>query len=461
LVPGNYTVRWEGTVEGDLTVQTEIFLLADTPVTTADVIDPPSLQGVMRESHQYDIMGIGLTDNLFLIGHADGIGINSPFQVNDVKEAVTAIGGDVTCPLLRAMLEAYNAGSRDMWLVASAPMSEYIPFDGIDKSDRLLARDEWGGLTWYERYQQRLQTTYAALVDWENIEFLVPVEAAFYDSGDVNFFDDLVFNCYDRFKKTGYPSIGFLGTQMGAWSDSDLTAVLDTAPVNGVGLFSKVEFLDYVESIKGASVKAEVEENIPYKFGILIFGEAAFTIPQIPVVYNNSVATTAAAVLSVSRLDRGLTYKALPNVLNPLGRDLKTAQIQTLARARINPLVRRAKGKRGSPYKCVIASDNLFMPDGTDFWSIVSMRLVAKVVQEIKHFGESVIGSINYNQFRSEVQELLKLLSVSGNIKDFDLNIYRRPPTEDPDQTVLVTIVLYPFFGVREIFFQVEVGPGV
>lgn len=460
LVPGNYTVKWQATIAGHLTIQTEVFELGEPVESPSGRLDPPRLYGTMRVSHQYDILGVGITDTIFLIGHGDGIGINSPFQVVNMQEAVNALGGDLRTPLLRGLLETYSAGARDIWLVASAPMSEYVPFDGIDRSPRLTAEAEWGNLTFYERYKERLRETYRVLLDWEVIEVVVPLEAPFHDSGGVNFFDDMVWNCFDRFTRTGFPSMGIMGTQMGSYSVDDIEAMKNADIVLGMGDFSKESFLDYIEETRDEFARAAAEENIPHKFGIIIAGEATIALPQSPTVYNASVAALAAGLLSNAPLNVGFTYMKLPFAINPLGRDLSQQTIKELANLRINPLVRTIKGKRGTPYECVIACDNLFMADGSDYWSVISLRLVSKVIQEVKLLGNSVIGTIQYEQFKRGVEELLKKLKVTGQIKDFTLNISRNAADVDPNQTVMVAIGLTPIASVRELFFQVEVGPG-
>ena len=71
-------------------------------------------------------MGFGDTARILLIGHADGLGVNDPYQVNDMQEAINLLRADSTSPLLRGLLEVYNAGARDIWLVAAAPMEEYV-----------------------------------------------------------------------------------------------------------------------------------------------------------------------------------------------------------------------------------------------------------------------------------------------------------------------------------------------
>jgi hypothetical protein len=86
--------------------------------------------------------------------------------------------------------------------------------------------------------------------------------------------------------------------------------------------------------------------------------------------------------------------------------------------------------------------------------------MVGRVIHEIKLLGNSVIGTIQYGTFKRQVEEMLQLLVTGGQIRGYQLDISRRPPQIDPEQTVIVTLSLTPYFGVRELFFTVEVGPG-
>lgn len=459
LTPGNYSVKWEGVVDGDESVQWEQFQVVEPDPTPSELLDPPRLYGQIIETNTYRNMGVGETDNIFLVGHADGIGINSPYQVVSIKEAVQLIGGDLNCPLLRGLLEAYNAGARDIWLVASAPMSEYVPWDPNDpKNLRFVGHDEWGGLNFYERYQERLQTTYELLLDYEAVDFLVPLEAPFYYTGDVDFFSDLVFNCFDRFEKTGYVSIGIMGTLIGQITSDDIAALKTQSHFDELG--NMEDYYAYMLATRGIEFARDNIENAVHKFGMVVFGETAVTLPQAPAAYSTSVAALAAGVLSALPYNRGLTYVNLPHATKPFGKPLKREEVKELAASRINPLIQTAQGRRGEPYRCVLASDNLASPYGSDFWTVSSMRLVSKIVKEIKFLGNISLGTIRYPQFKREVDDLLKLFVRRGFIRDYQLNITRAPSSEDLNQTVYVELVLTPYIGVRELYFQVKVTPG-
>jgi len=47
-------------------------------------------------------LGMTRTDRLYIIGHADGLELNSPMQVVSLQDIVTYLGADTSSPLLRA-----------------------------------------------------------------------------------------------------------------------------------------------------------------------------------------------------------------------------------------------------------------------------------------------------------------------------------------------------------------------
>jgi hypothetical protein len=159
ITPGIYAAKWSTTdYNNDPKIDYQSFQILDIPVTASTQLDKPRTYGVIRDSFIYANMGVGATDRVFLIGHADGLSLNDPLQVADMQEAINILGADQRSPLLRALLEVFNTGGRDIWLVASAPMNEYVEnYWMTDSYQKMNGVD----LNFYERYYQRLETTYA------------------------------------------------------------------------------------------------------------------------------------------------------------------------------------------------------------------------------------------------------------------------------------------------------------
>lgn len=445
-VPGVYSARWIFELGPHVEYELEEFEVTEPVVTPSDPLDPPRTYGIIRESSSYLDMGQGLTDQLFLIGHGDGIGRNDPYQVRNVQEAINLLGGDEECPLIRGLLEAYNAGARDIWLVSAAPMAEYIPFTPTDTTSRNELKNYWGNDNFWGRYYERLITTYEILQEYDYPDIVVPLEASYYGTGDVDFLTQLTEHCWEGYARTQSPRLGILGTRIGSVSEEIIETLI-------------------TDSRLGAY-------NTPYhekgKFGMILMGEATFVHPQTTTPYVRPVDAYAAGILASNQLDRGLTYSRFSHSPNIIGRDLTDSEIVSLARARVNPLIRTKKGRRGTPYNAVLASDNTLAAEFydasieatrlSDYWTVVPVRLVYKVIRHIRALGWRHMGTVGYPQFEREVRSYLEQLASLGVIQSYDLFLER--DYDDPYQ-VNVEVGLKPYYGLREIYFQVEVGPGV
>lgn len=424
LTPGYFTGKWTTEIEGDDHFEYENFQVVDHPVVPGEMLDAPRRYGIIRESYLYTDFGYGSTDRLFLIGHAAGLNINDPYQVVNMQEAINLIGAEFDAPLFLALMEAYNSGARDIWLVAAAPLTEYIP----PTEDRFAPHPEWGGLNFYERYHERLDTTYTLLESIDLPELLVPLEAPFYDAGDVDFLTQLVDHCEAAFEKTGAPRMGMIGTRM------DLSA----------------------EAVEVMVSDPRLTDLGPGgKFVMVVIGEGTNILPQGLTGYRCSGVVSAAAALANKRVDQGLTYQYLPYMSSLAGRNLTQDEINSLCRARLNPIIRSQRGKRGAPFQCLVATDNTLSQEGSDFWSISTMRLVTKVMQDIRALGKSAIGTVAFPKFQFDVKRYFTVMVQQDLIKNYELNIERDPV--DPTK-IYVDVKLDAHLCLREVYFTVEVG---
>lgn len=405
-------------------------------------------------------MGFGDTARILLIGHADGLGVNDPYQVNDMQEAINLLRADSTSPLLRGLLEVYNAGARDIWLVAAAPMEEYVSniderldltqdaylvdggspssYDQIDIQfdidaeypDTLLVDCS----TFYEKYHQRLTATYAMLVDYDFAEIIVPLEASFGHVGDVDFATQLINFCQSYMDATNTTPLAVLGTRRP----------------------STESIADSVNHM--ISNAATISSSPANKFVTVVIGEGAVSLPQLSFTHKSSVAAQVAANMATTTLSRGMSYSPLTNIVNLDIYDYTQAQLDGMVSAKLNPAIRTYKAKRGAPFQTVLLSDNTLATDGSDFWSLSQMRVVARCSNTIRSFGHAWIGSTDYVGFKQAVYDYMSSLLRSNTIKNFTLNIDR--DLNDVNK-VIVDVSITPFYGIRQIYFTVEVGSGV
>lgn len=372
----------------------------------------------MWESPDYQVLNVGFTDRIFLLGHADGLEINDPYQVVGIREAVTKLGADSSSPLLRAMLECYYAGARDIWLVASAPMSEYV---------EPVSRDQ----AWYQTWAGRLADSYTLLTDWDIVQVIVPLNAPYYDARGVDFLLPLASHCSDAFARTGAIRIGLIGTQTGPLTDDMVDAMVADPRLELIGEAGK--------------------------FVAVIVGEGVLNLKELPTLYTTPLVTAAAAELSQLPLNRGLTYRTL-SFISQLATRPTSAYKEALTDAKLNPVALTPLGERGGQFECVVLTDNTLGSNGTDFWSLSQMRLVMEVIEAIRAYGRRIPGApsgITFDAFKRDVRKYFQGLIGTNIIRDYTCDIN----WSTYNYTVLVDVSLKPYFGLRQINFVTAVGP--
>lgn len=377
---------------------------------------PTKLTGEMNVSPAYDVTNVGITDSIMLLGHDDHMPLNDPRPVGSMREALVALGPNPDSPLLRAVLEAYYAGNRDMWAMAVAPMSEY-------ESD-LSLRDT----AYYQTYKDRLDVAYSQLGDMGIEDIIVPVDAPL--NSTIDFLKPLVKYCVNRYRNEGKICLGFIGTR-GSITQADVDA-----------LVADTRFSDIGE---------------PGRFITTFVGDGTFNLGELSFAYSQSVATVAAATFSTLPPNRGLVYKRLPNVVGLSSPELTDTQVESLALAGLNSAISTTQGRRGRPFEIVLSSDNTLAPEGSDYWSLAQIRLIKTIVSEIYRLGLRRMKSPSIEQFRSDVNEYLRNLQSQNMLRDFEFHARRN--FFDPYR-IDVDLVVRPFFGVRAISLNLLVAPG-
>lgn len=413
--------------------RTEFQIVEQAPERST-LLDPGRVYGVMNAAPSFNDMGLGLTSQLCIVGHCSGLSLNDPFQVYNIQEAINTIGANQYSPMVRYLLEAYNAGARDIWIMPSAPEGEYIAWNPNEPLDRFYPRAEFDGRSFYEQYEERYLETMKVLAEHEFPDIVVAPDAPFYNSGGIDFLTPLVDSCVEGFLNTGRFRFGFIGTAMGAdFTNDDLDNVENDPRLDSYGQDGKT-------------------------VGIFL-GEGTVNTPNLTNGYVNTCVNIVAATVAATPFYSSICYSPLKGLVSPIGKDLSKDRIKSLANKKINPIIRTTKAKRGSPYNSVVASDNLLAVDGSDFWAMSQMSLVQEVIKVVRGLSLNKLGTIEYRVFKREVSDYLTDLVKSNRIRDYELVIDRKRPNSDP-HTVSVEIILKAFGAVREIFFSVEVGGG-
>lgn len=420
------------------------------------LLSRPTLVGIMQEAPQYRALSLGQTDSILLIGHADAETMYEPYRVTNIKTAVNFLAADSSSPLLRGLLEAYNAGCKDIWLYAAAPMSEYVNtvssrFDAsfasgvalglapgltngvttyLDISTDEIVYSSQGDYNFYQKWFERLHHAYARLLDWDFPDYVVPIEAAFYYTGTVDFATQLINYCVNSFNTTGSIILGVLGTRISSFTTADVTAMVNDSRLSNFG------------------------EN--GKFLTIVVGEGLIAHSQMPVTYPGSLAVQTASLLATAPLSRSVAGLKFSNVSSLIGNDLPDDLVQQLCLAKLNPAVRSVKGKRGLAYETRLITDNTMGATGSDFWSLAQMRITAQVINSVRQIGYRFIGEINNEVFKNAIRDYMQSLKINRFIIDYSLQI----DITGNGSKANITVGITPITGIRNIYFSTTVGPG-
>ena len=367
------------------------------------------------------------TYRLYIIGHADGLELNSPMQVVSLQDIVTYLEADTSSPLLRATFDAYNEGARDRWIVAAAPMSEYIE----DISNRNTSLTSLGNQTFYQLYYSRLAATYEILREYSEPEIILPVEAPFYYTAGVDFLTQLADHCADAFNNTGRIRLGIIGTRIDTHTTSESSDMATDAR------------LTTVKNSQGGM------------FVSIIGGEVSVSHPQISTAYSISASTPAAARLSTLRMNMGLIHRSMDTAISPTYKEYDQSEYSELAIAGVNWIKRSRLGQRGVPYQVYTETDNILSSSASSIWSIAHVRIMSKVVNKIQAMGSIRIGTVGYPKFRHSVISYMERLKNAGLLKGYNLKIYR---DEVDPYKVIVDVNIRPFGTLREVFLSIAVG---
>lgn len=392
----------------------------------------PQIIGDIQESYLYSLMGIGFTDPILFIGHADALTMYEPYQVTDIKKAIRFLQADPNSPLLRAMMEAYNAGSKDIWLYPAAPMSEYEPFMNL----RMNSRADWDNKNFYERYYDRLTAAYPRLQDRDAYRVVTPLEAPHYYTGynsttGKDFTGQLVDFCETFFSNTGSICLGLIGTRIGDFSSDMINEITTDPRLSSPSLSSKLV--------------------------MIVLGETLNYVQQIGSSYSSSASTQAAIAMTLMPMNESVVGIKFPASSSLAGRNFSDEEIAILAANKINPAIRSKKGKRGQPYEISMITDHTLAADGSNYWSMTQMRAIASCLNKIRDIGFQFIGELHgFERLRQAIDSYLRILTSQKMIHAYSFSMR----SSINNLTAYVDVVIRPVFSLKNVYFTVEIGPG-
>lgn len=400
------------------------------PIVTINnaIKSAPTFSGEINISSRFRILNTGLTNTLLLIGHADADVMYEPYEVLDMQNAIDFLGGSITSPLVKALLEAYNGGCRDIWLYPAAPMDEYV--DEAHLADRLISKEEFGNKTFYELYYERLVEAYDTLLLFDFPEIIVAPDAPFWDTGDVDFYQLLSDFCIDLFESTGQVAIGVMGTKAVDYGSSSIQNLLDDDRIVSFGDIGK--------------------------FVSIFVGEAVISHPQTALTYKTAVDVQMATLLSVTSLGRSVTGITLPGAVRLTNRNLTKAEIEALSVKSINAVTYTQLGKRNRAFQIKALTDHTTCSDDQGYWPLTIMRLISFIANQIRFYGREMIGGPNIQTFITTTQSFLDEMESNGYFRDY--SVVFTPDTAT--NLVTVDLDITPVLDIRHIQFSVNAGPG-
>lgn len=384
------------------------------------------------------------TNSVLLIGHSDGIELNQIIKINSIQEASNLLGANTSSPLLRGIHDAFSCGSKSIFIMAAAPMSEYVD----DISQRLtdmpifFSAETNSNLNFYEKYYERLAASYDIAKGLDFIDIIVPLETSMINTGSVDFIAQLALHCYSFNETTGYVQMGIIGSKNNGTKDSDVQLLeQNTRLVN--------KFTTY-------SISGEIETDIG-RYVIPVYGELTFNHIGFGKSYTSSAAAAFAGMMSSTPVYNGMIRKRIPGAYSVYGSNLSADSLARLDNLGVNTVYRTRKAMRGNPYEVNISNDYTLANKNSSFTKTPQMRLVAMVITEIKAIANDGIGKNAEDKVIAQVKAMLDTLVAIRTIKDYKLQSYG---SKTERGTLIFEINLVSSLGLKNINFSIITGPG-
>lgn len=446
IFPGLYTVIAR-TVKDSLSLITEFnFEVKDDVYEPLPTVPLGNRSSIITYRPSYDDINQSNTNSILLIGHADNIKINNPIKIKSIQTAIDLLGADAKSPLLRGIFDAYNAGAKDIFICASAPMSEYVE----NYSERNTPYSYLGSdyatpvsKTFYEKYYDRLTTTYSIIKELDYIDIVVPLETSFIRTGSVDFLTQLVNYCRDFHNYTGYVQIGIIGTRSEGISSQDISLMESMSNL-------KNKYTTYNSG-------TQVISSDKGRYVIPVYGEATFSHNIQQMTYVSSVAAAYAGLLVSSPINMSLIRKRLPGAMSLYGADLTSSDINKLDQLGINTIYRGNKARRGIAFEVYVTNDYTLAHKNSVYSKAPQLRLTSLLASEIKGYAYDAIGKFGYDKLSANVKGILDYFKNNKIIVDYEFKIR---PSEIDKGIIYIYINVISALGLKKINLSLAAGPG-
>jgi hypothetical protein len=393
----------------------------------------------------FDTLDQFRTNSILLIGHADGLEINSLTRITSIQDAINLLNADFNSPLLRGVFDAYASGARDIYICPAAPMKEYI--DDVNKRLEDLPLYAYEDATpvlmnFYERYYDRLEKTYSTIKDHDYIDIIVPLETSIINTGSTNFITQLAMYCQDFHDQSGSIQIGIIGSRNYGTSSSDID-IFEEDPI----FQNKYTMYDPSGGIVGDMGR----------FIMAVYGEIVVNHDFLTISYTSSASAAVAGLVSQNPINQSLIRKKLPTAYGLSGVSLKQSEIDRLDNLGINTIVRSNRSRRGNAYEIYITNDYTMGSVDSSFYKIPQMRLISMVTKEIVSMGNNSISKFSLQTLVSDVKYMLEFLKNNSIIRDYKMEAYSDSKVKGK---AYFDISLVSTLGLRKIAFSIASGQG-
>lgn len=384
------------------------------------------------------------TNSVLLVGHADNLELNQIIKITSVQEATNLLSANTSSPLLMGIHDAISCGAKSIYIMAAAPMSEYIEdvFQRLTPMPTLFSQETNSNLNFYQKYYERLQTTYEIAKDISFIDIIVPLETSMINTGSVDFIAQLALHCYQFNNITGYVQMGIIGSRNNGSKDSDVQLLEGNTRL-------KNKFTTFLPN-------GEIESDIG-RYIIPIYGEVTFNHIGFGKSYTSSAAAAFAGMLSSNPVYNGIIRKRMPGAYSIYGSNLSADSLSRLDNLGVNTVYRTRKALRGNPYEVNVSNDYTLANKKSSFTKSPQMRLVAMVITEIKAIANDGIGKNSEDKITSQVKSMLDMLVSSRVIKNYDLQSYG---SKTQKGSLIFEINLISCLSLKNINFSITTGPG-
>jgi hypothetical protein len=438
--------------------------LSSTGLVLREKSNTPTLvtsQTIFSNSTQvnaiYKTLVPGRTNSVLLVGHADStlLGLNEIRRINSLQEAIDIMSGNKNSPLLRAVFDCQAAGCTDIYIMISAPMSEYVEDQAMVNTKRpdLISNSSTpSSLTFYEKYYERLEKTYLNAREVDFIDIIVPVGVSFIRNDGVKFVRQLADHCDHVYKNTSAIRIGIIGSRSKGMNEEDVNTI------------SSVDFLKNILKDSNGTLPEEIDvdgNNLDVgRYILLYYGEAVFNYPQLSFTYTNSISAAVAGQLSEWPVYMGLNRKVLKGAYSAFGVPLNAAHVAKLHSSKVNTLVKNNRSRRNIPFQILLSDDKTLAKDGSSFANVPQVRLAAMIINEIILIAESNIGKFAYDTIQEKVNGMFKVLksTTPSIVRDYRFEIFADKKEKGK---IYLEIDLISSHALKRISFNILTGPGV